>query len=167
MQENGQLLQKIGETLTARGLFLCTAESCTGGLLSHIITNLPGASNFYLGGQVTYSNVAKQHWLRVPASTISRHGAVSEETVLAMAQGIRAAFALDISLQKLVGISISGIAGPTGGSPQKPVGTVWIGISMPDYDHAYHKLFHGDRAAVKSQSAHQALALLLQVLTLK
>jgi len=156
-----EILQQIAASLRHRDLYLCTAESCTGGLLGHIITNMPGASDFYLGGQITYSNQAKIEWLNVPEKTIEKHGAVSKQTVLAMARGIRATFSSSHPPDQLIGISISGIAGPSGGSAQKPVGTVWVGISMPGREGANHFLFSGDREAIKHQSAMKALEILL------
>jgi len=156
-----EILQQIAASLRHRDLYLCTAESCTGGLLGHIITNMPGASDFYLGGQITYSNQAKIEWLNVPEMTIEKHGAVSKQTVLAMARGIRATFSSSHPPDQLIGISISGIAGPSGGSAQKPVGTVWVGISMPERENANHFLFSGDREAIKHQSAMKALEMLL------
>lgn len=161
MQTITERLERAAVMLKSKGLYLCTAESCTGGLLGHLITNLPGASDFYLGGQITYSNDAKQRWLGVPPETLQRYGAVSEETVLAMATGIRGACAQTTPAEKLIGLSISGIAGPSGGSPQKPVGTVWIGISTPNGAEARHFVFSGDRLTVKEQSTLQAVEMLL------
>jgi len=159
-------VKRIGAALAAQGLFLCTAESCTGGLLGHTITNLPGASVFYLGGQITYSDAAKQQWLQVPPEILTEYGAVSQQTVIAMANGIRTAFSHMASMQKLAGISISGIAGPSGGSAEKPVGTVWIGISMPGYEDARRYHFSGQRAAIKRKSVRAALELLYQSLSI-
>ena len=141
-------------------MFLATAESCTGGLLSHLITNLPGSSDYYLGGQIVYSYQAKRLWLNVPAEVLETYGAVSRETVLAMAYGIRGAFAGEVDFNKIVGFSISGIAGPGGGTPVKPVGTVWMAISTQITERAYHFQFDGSRDAIKSQSALQALDIL-------
>jgi len=157
------LLEKLSVLLKVKGLFLCSAESCTGGLLGHMITNLSGASDFYLGGQITYSNAAKHHWLHVPSETLDNYGAVSKHTVIAMAKGIRLAFSQSAALEKLVGVSISGIAGPSGGSVEKPVGTVWIGVSTHERDLAHKFLFKGNRIAIKSQSAQQALEMLLDL----
>jgi len=166
MEFDIELMERVGSYLSAQGLFLCTAESCTGGLLGHIITNLPGASDFYLGGQITYSNAAKIHALHVPLEILEQYGAVSEQTVSAMANGIRTVFSHITPLEKLVGISISGIAGPSGGSPEKPVGTVWIGICMHGYQDARRFLFKGKRVAIKEKSAQAALELLLQLLSI-
>ncbi len=167
MKNHQYLIAQLSTILEKEALFLCTAESCTGGLLGHIITNFSGASAFYLGGQITYSNAAKKNWLGVAEKTLLKHGAVSEATVIAMADGIREAFAEVLPQEKLISLSISGIAGPTGGSKDKPVGTVWIGISMAGLQKAHRCLFKGDRENIKMQSAQKALALLLQELTEK
>jgi PncC family amidohydrolase len=147
---------QVGELLLQHGLWLATAESCTGGLVSHLITNVSGSSAYYLGGVIAYSNDAKVRLLGVSPETLDHFGAVSEQTVLEMARGIRYSTGADI------GISVSGIAGPTGGSPDKPVGTVWIGLSSPRLKLARYYLWEGDRLSVKEQSAHAALQLLLE-----
>lgn len=159
------LLTKIFKSFKKHDLFLCTAESCTGGLLGHMITNFPGASAFYLGGQVTYSNDAKQKWLGVKADTLQKYGAVSKDTVLEMADGIRGAFTPAIPREKLVGISISGIAGPSGGSAEKPVGTVWIGLSIGSLEQAHCFFFKGDREEIKAQAAERSLVMLVEALS--
>lgn len=141
----------LGELLREMGLTLASAESCTGGLVGHLVTNVPGSSDYYLGGMVTYSNQAKAGLLGVRPETLEQHGAVSRETVLEMARGVRLAF------DAHVGVSISGIAGPSGGSPEKPVGLVWIGLSVTGYDTAWRHQFSGDRLSVKEQSARAAL----------
>lgn len=152
---------KIGELLRSNGLWLTTAESCTGGLLGHMITSTAGSSEYYLGGFITYSNETKERWLGVAHETLMQFGAVSRETVQEMAHGIRNAFGEKIQPEKIIGISISGIAGPGGGSPEKPVGTVWIGVSGADGEEAVKYLFEGDRDEVKTQSAEKAMELLL------
>ncbi len=149
----------VGEWLVQRGLTLAVAESCTGGLVSHLITNVSGSSRYYLGGVTTYANEAKMKLLGVSQETLDVHGAVSAETVLQMARGVRLALSADI------GISTSGIAGPTGGTADKPVGTTWIGFSALDGEEARHFLFDGDRLSVKEQAAHEALKLLVEHLT--
>jgi len=160
MDAEKKLLRAIASQLKANNLFLATAESCTGGLLGHLITNMPGSSTYFLGGQITYSNQAKQLWLNVPAEILDTFGAVSRETVLAMANGIRRAFDVDVDFEKIVGFSISGIAGPTGGTPAKPIGTVWMAISTHICEHAYHFQFNGSREEIKLQAALQALDIL-------
>ncbi len=152
------LEQVVGELLLQHGLWLATAESCTGGLISHLITNVAGSSTYYLGGVTAYSNEAKMRLLGVRQETLEQHGAVSEETVLEMARGIRKAMGADI------GISVSGIAGPAGGTPDKPLGTVWIGLSSPRDEYARHFLWSGDRLAVKEQSAQAAMKMVVEYL---
>jgi PncC family amidohydrolase len=152
------LEQVVGELLLHRGLWLATAESCTGGLISHLITNVAGSSAYYMGGVTAYSNEAKVRLLGVRQETLEQHGAVSEETVLEMARGIRKARGADI------GISVSGIAGPAGGTPDKPLGTVWIGLSSPRDEYATHFLWSGDRLAVKEQSAQAAMKMVVEYL---
>jgi nicotinamide-nucleotide amidase len=146
----------VGELLLKHGLWLATAESCTGGLISHIITNVPGSSAYYLGGVTAYANEAKMRMLGVSLDTLNQHGAVSEATVLEMARGIRYALGADI------GVSVSGIAGPDGGTADKPVGTVWIGLSSATAKYARHFLWTGNRLAVKEQSARAALEILVR-----
>jgi PncC family amidohydrolase len=149
---------QVGELLRRRGLRLATAESCTGGLLSHLITNIPGSSTYFMGGVVSYSYEAKVRLLGVHWSTLEKYGAVSQETVIEMASGVRKALAADI------GVSISGIAGPGGGLPEKPVGLTWIGLSMAGMDEAWSYTWEGDRLQIKEQSARQALQLLVDYL---
>ena len=153
--------RKIGELLKSKGLWLATAESCTGGLLGHLITAMAGSSDYYLGGFITYSNETKERWLGVAHSTLMQFGAVSKETVQEMARGVRNALGEKIQPEKIIGISISGIAGPGGGSPEKPVGTVWIGVSGADGEEAVKFHFQGDRGEVKTQSAEKAMELLI------
>jgi nicotinamide-nucleotide amidase len=141
----------VGRLLRDQGLTLAVAESCTGGLIGHRVTNISGSSDYFQGGVISYSNAAKMDLLRVPQETLARHGAVSAETALAMAQGVKALFRAD------VGLSVTGIAGPTGGSPEKPVGTVFIGLAMPRRVEWFHYLFHGGREEIKVLSAQMAL----------
>lgn len=146
----------VGELLRMRGLRLAVAESCTGGLVSHLLTNVPGSSTYYIGSVTAYAYEAKVRILGVSWDTLEKFGAVSEETVLEMARGVRAALAADI------GISVSGIAGPTGGTPNKPVGTTWIGVSSPKKEYARQFLFQGNRLAIKEQAAQAVLQLLAE-----
>ena len=155
---------KIGELLRSKGLWLATAESCTGGLLGHLITAIAGSSDYYLGGFITYSNETKERWLGVAHATLVQFGAVSRETVQEMARGVRNALGEKIHPEKIIGISISGVAGPGGGSPEKPVGTVWIGVSGADGEEAVKFHFKGDRGEVKNRSAEKALDLLVRYL---
>ena len=160
MENERKLLNAIAKRLLSKANFLTTAESCTGGLLGHMITSVPGSSGFYLGGHVAYSNLAKQQWLKVPEEMLNAHGAVSREVVLIMAESIRGAFSGKVNIDHIIGISISGIAGPSGGTSEKPVGTVWIGVSTRIQSHAYQFLFKGARNSIKEQSAIQALEIL-------
>lgn len=135
---------------------LAVAESCTGGLLGHLITDVPGSSNYFLGGIVSYSDAAKQQFLGVRRETLAAHGAVSTETAAEMARGVRAAFGADLSL------SITGIAGPGGGTPEKPVGLVFIGLADQDGVEVRRFVWNGTRAENKQRSAEAALALLYE-----
>lgn len=146
----------MGELLRQRGLRLAVAESCTGGLIGHLLTNVSGSSTYYMGSVTAYAYEAKVRLLGVGWATLEKHGAVSEETVLEMARGVRIALAADI------GVSVSGIAGPTGGTPDKPVGTTWIGVSSHNDEFARRFLFPGDRLAIKEQAAQTALKLLVE-----
>jgi PncC family amidohydrolase len=152
------LEQLVRERLLELNLTLAVAESCTGGLLSHLITNVPGSSAYFLGGAITYANQIKMNILGVKQTTLDKFGAVSRETVLEMAQGVK------MLMQADIGLSTSGIAGPGGGTPEKPVGLTWIGISGHDTNLAHRFLWKGDRLAVKEQTAHQALQILLKTL---
>jgi PncC family amidohydrolase len=157
MAENSLEVQ-IGKLLIQRGLTLAAAESCTGGLVSHRITNVPGSSDYFLGGIVAYSNQTKMALLGVLRETLDSHGAVSQETVLEMAAGVRQALRADI------GIAVSGIAGPGGATPNKPVGLVWLGSSA-DASQTRRFIFPGNRLEVKEQSAEAALQMVLDYLT--
>jgi PncC family amidohydrolase len=148
----------LGSLLRPRGLRLAVAESCTGGLIGHRITNVPGSSEYYLGSVTAYAYEAKVRLLGVSWDTLNTHGAVSRETVLEMARGVR------VALDAEIGLSVSGIAGPGGGTPDKPVGTTWIGLSAANYERAWRFAWPGDRLQVKEQSAEMALHLLVEYL---
>ncbi|MGD8605179.1 MAG: CinA family protein [Anaerolineales bacterium] len=152
------LSRKLGHILRERGLTLGVAESCTGGLLGHTLTNVPGSSDYFKGGIVAYANPIKHRLLQVQESTLDQHGAVSQETALAMARGVRSVLAVDVAA------AITGVAGPGGGTPEKPVGTVWIAVSHAGGETS--KLFHlpGDRMQVKRASAQAAIEMLLHAL---
>lgn len=155
------LNQEIARILTRRRQTLSIAESCTGGLLSHMITNIPGSSRFFILGIIAYANAAKRHVLGVRSCTIKEHGAVSKETAMEMAQGVKRLG------QSSIGIGITGIAGPAGGSRLKPVGTVFISVALgPHASRAYFKKFHfrGHRASIKKQATTAALKLLRECL---
>ncbi len=155
---------QIGDALRRRNLRLVLAESCTGGLVGDRVTNVPGSSDYYLGSVTAYAYEAKERLLGVQHNTLMQHGAVSRATVLEMARGVRQALSGDFPLEHTVGVSISGIAGPGGGMPEKPVGTVWIGLSAPDGDRAWCFHFSGDRRQNKRSAAREALRLLLEYL---
>ena len=152
------LEMQIGELLRKRNLKLVTAESCTGGLIASRITDVPGSSDYFVGGVVSYAYEAKVGLLRVSWDTLQTYGAVSRETVLEMARGAREILQADIA------ISVSGIAGPGGGLPDKPVGTTWIGLSAQDGEWARIFRFEGNRLQNKSSSADAALQLLIDYL---
>ena len=148
----------IGPYFTNRKWRLTTAESCTGGLIGHRITNVPGSSGYYERGFITYSNEAKMELLSVPEDIFISHGAVSDPCARAMAEGARKAAGAD------VGVSVTGIAGPGGGVPGKPVGTVFMAVALPSEIHSGRYQFEGGRVAVKEQTSDAALALLKALL---
>jgi PncC family amidohydrolase len=149
---------QIGDLLRQRGLKLAVAESCTGGLIGHRITNVPGSSDYFTGGVIAYANAAKVKLLGISWITLNTFGAVSRETVLEMAAGARRSLGADIA------VSVSGIAGPGGGLPGKPVGTVWIGLATPDGNRANVFHFPGDREQNKAAASDAALTMLLNYL---
>lgn len=153
-----QLEFQVGELLQARKLKLVLAESCTGGLLGSRITDVPGSSEYFLGGVVAYAYEAKVELLGVSWDTLNTQGAVSRETVLEMAEGVRNLMKADIA------VSVSGIAGPGGGTPEKPVGTTWIGLVAADGERAEQFHFSGNRETNKTSAAEAALQLLLDYL---
>jgi PncC family amidohydrolase len=155
------LEQTLGPLLRLRGLKLATAESCTGGLVADHITDVPGSSDYFVGGVVAYAYEAKVALLHVSWDTLRLHGAVSRETVIEMARGVRTVLGADI------GLSVSGIAGPGGGLPEKPVGTTWIGLSARDGDWAHMFVWDGDRRTNKESSAQAALQFVLDYLDKK
>lgn len=151
------LAAKLGEALLQRGEKVATAESCTGGGVSMAMTAIAGSSRWFERGFVTYSNEAKQEMLGVQSATLSAHGAVSSATVNEMAVGAIEHSRADWSL------AISGIAGPDGGNPDKPVGTVWIAWAGPKgFQRSEHHLFTGDRQAVRTQAIHRSIEGLLE-----
>jgi PncC family amidohydrolase len=154
-----RLEAQVGELLKRKGWTVCAAESCTGGLVMHLLTNIPGSSEYVLGGVVSYANSAKQHILHVHQGTLIAYGAVSEQVASEMAIGARDLFGATFS------VSITGIAGPGGGTVDKPVGLTYIGLSGPDNLLVVQRhVWSGDREAVKAASAEAALKLLLDTL---
>lgn len=151
-----ELVLTLARELKRRSLMMATAESCTGGLIAGACTDLSGSSEWFERGFVTYSNAAKTELLGVPAELIAQHGAVSEPVARAMAAG-----ALAHSPAQLA-VAVTGVAGPTGGSADKPVGTVWFGWATPAGTFTEHQRFDGDRAAVRAATVRHALTGLLQ-----
>jgi PncC family amidohydrolase len=145
---------EVGDLLRQRALKLATAESCTGGLIADRLTDVPGSSDYFLGGIVAYAYEAKVALLDVSWDTLRAHGAVSRETVMEMARGACKALGANLA------ISVSGIAGPGGGLPDKPVGTTWIGLVTPEGEWARKFVWEGDRRLNKELSADAALELL-------
>ncbi len=141
----------VGKLLRENALTLSVAESCTGGLIGHRITNVPGSSDYFMGGVVVYSNAAKIRMLGVNPDTLNRFGAVSAETAREMAQGIRQYMDTDL------GIAVTGIAGPSGGTKEKPVGTVFIGLSTAKEEFTRRYRFFGDREQIKLNTSMMAL----------
>ena len=152
---------QVGHLLHEHRLKLVLAESCTGGLLGSRITDVPGSSEYFLGSVVAYAYEAKAEILNVSWNTLNTKGAVSRETVLEMAHGVRSLLKADIA------VSVSGIAGPGGGTPEKPVGTTWIGLAAEDGERAEVFHFSGDREQNKISAADAALQLLLDYLQAK
>lgn len=148
------LAEEIGQLLRRGKRSLAVAESCTGGLLGYLITSVPGSSDYFLGGIIAYSNAAKISALGVTPQTLDTHGAVSQATALAMADGARVRFESDFAL------SITGIAGPGGGLEGKPVGLTWIGLSSTRGSQAREHLFDHDRSGNQHAAAQAALQLL-------
>lgn len=146
--------QSIGKRLTELGATLTTAESCVGGLIAHRITNVAGSSTYFLGGVVAYSNEAKVTFLGVPQEALEPHGAVSEAVVRHMAEGARARFSADWA------IGVTGIAGPTGAAPGKPVGLVFIAVAGANGIQVVRTQFSGTREEIKAKTAEKALTLL-------
>ena len=156
-----KLVAQVGQHLSETGRQLVTAESCTGGWIAKVLTDLPGSSHFYLGGAVTYSNALKQSLLHVNELTLQTHGAVSEATVREMACGALMQLGGDLS------VAVSGIAGPSGALPDKPVGTVWFAWAVRRQESiectVRLKQFAGDRQAVRRASVAEALRGVIEV----
>ncbi len=144
----------LGRHLSQKKWRITTAESCTGGLIGHRITNVPGSSGYFDRGFITYSNEAKMAILGVPEDILIAHGAVSDACARAMAEGAKSAASAE------VGLAVTGIAGPGGGAPGKPVGTVFMAVALPSGTRSGRYLFEGDRIAVKEQTADSALEML-------
>jgi nicotinamide-nucleotide amidase len=159
MNDIDTLVEQLANALTARGWTMATAESCTGGLIAGACTDRAGSSDWFERGFVTYSNAAKTDLLGVPADLIAAHGAVSEPVARAMAAGALAHAPVQVA------VAVTGVAGPSGGSADKPVGTVWLGWATPQGVFTERQRFDGDRAAVRRATVAHALAGLLQRLS--
>ena len=157
-RDTSKLLLDIGDFLKAKGWTISTAESCTGGLISHLFTSIPGSSDYFVGGIIAYSNEIKKDLLSVSPETLERFGAVSNETVKEMAAGVKKLFKSDI------GISTSGIAGPTGGTKEKPVGTVAMGVDIPRKIITNIEHLKGERNEIREQAGIQVLKKLRSLL---
>jgi PncC family amidohydrolase len=156
MDNLNQKSEELGKILRAKNLTLVVAESCTGGLVGHTITNTPGSSDYFLGGVITYSDESKIELLSVSEETIKKYGAVSAECVKEMVSGVKRILRSDI------GLAISGIAGPGGGTEEKPVGTVFVAIEDRNGNEWYQFNFEGSRIDIKEQSCLKALELLIE-----
>ncbi len=152
------LAEDVGHLLRSKKKTLAVAESCTGGKLGDMITEVPGSSDYFLGGVISYSNSAKIDLLGVDRGTLKSKGAVSEEVALQMAAGARRVLGADI------GVGITGVAGPGGGTAVKPVGLVYIAVSAGDASVCRRNSFRGSRSTIKKQSAEKALAILGELL---
>jgi PncC family amidohydrolase len=146
----------VGPLLRARGATVVTAESCTGGLIGSLLTDVSGSSDYYLGGVISYSNEVKRDVLGVQAETLATVGAVSRETALQMARGVRRLLRADYAL------AVTGIAGPTGGTPTKPVGLAYIALVGPDVEWCERHVWDGDRVDNKRRTAQRALRMLIE-----
>lgn len=151
MENLDELAPRVIEIFREKGLSLALAESCTGGMIAETITNVAGASDIFYGSAVTYVNGAKEHILGVARETLEKHGAVSSECAEEMACGARSVYGADVAM------SVTGIAGPGGGSEAKPVGTVWFGLATKDGAETFRRRFDGDRAAVRRQTVEEVL----------
>lgn len=154
-----RILKNVSDQLRKNNLTVATAESCTGGLLAHLLTNISGSSEYFERGVITYSNKSKMELLGVPQETIKEYGAVSKQTAKAMAIGIKEQANVDI------GISTTGITGPTGGTKEKPVGLVYIGIATSRKTEVKRFLFSKDRLQNKEKTCYKTLEFLLETIT--
>ena len=157
MENLDELASRVIEIFREKGLSLALAESCTGGMIAETITNVAGASDIFYGSAVTYVNSAKEHLLGVAHDTLEKHGAVSSECAAGMADGARRVYGADVAM------SVTGIAGPGGGSAAKPVGTVWFGVATKEGAETFRRRFDGDRAAVRRQTVAEVLRRLAEV----
>ncbi len=154
-----ELISAIGRALSTQNWFVACAESCTGGWLGKALTDAPGAGVWYKGSVVAYHNDVKTSLLGVSEASLIALGAVSRAVAEEMAEGASEVLGADVA------VSVTGIAGPAGGSPEKPVGTVWIGVHSPSGTFAQHFFIPGDREAVRRKAVHQALQALLETVS--
>ena len=157
-RKSNQLVTQLAELVQEKRLKVCTAESCTGGLIAKSLTDLAGSSDWFERGFVTYSNQSKCEMIEVPESVIIEYGAVSEPVANAMARGALRNSAADVS------IAVTGVAGPAGGTEEKPVGTVWIAVASEKQLVAKKYWFDGDREAIRIETMQTAIEMLLQLL---
>jgi len=150
------LIQELFKILKEKKATLGTAESCTGGLLASEITSIAGSSEFFLGSIVSYANSVKEAFLDVTKEELKDHGAVSQIVAEKMAKGVRH------RLNCTYGIGITGIAGPGGGSKEKPVGTIWLAVSGPNFVSTQKEMFQGNRQEIRKKASEQALKLLIE-----
>jgi len=148
-----KLEEEVGRLLKKEKLSIAVAESCTGGLLGYLITAVPGSSDYFKGGVIVYQNELKERFLSVPAGVLEKHGAVSSQTAGHMAKGIRKKAKADI------GVAVTGVAGPKGGTVKKPVGLVYIALATKEGTESRAFRFSGDRRTIRSRSAKKALSL--------
>jgi PncC family amidohydrolase len=151
-----ELARRIRYELVRRGATLATAESCTGGLIGHLLTEIPGSSDYYVGGLVSYSDGLKRDWLGVDERILHSHGAVSAQACVAMAEGARSRYTAALA------VSATGIAGPSGGTDAKPVGLTYVGVADDGGHDVRRFVWEGDRHANKLRSAEAALSLVLE-----
>ena len=157
--ELGVLAERVGALCRSTGMTIALGESCTGGLVGHLVTEVPGASAYLRGGVVAYADAAKEALLDVPTGALSEHGAVSAQVAIAMAAGARARFRAD------VGLAVTGISGPSGGSAQKPVGLTYVAVVDASGSAVRRFVWQGDRTANKRASARATLDLLIERLS--
>jgi len=158
VSQTEQLESRVGRRLIERQLTVATAESCSGGLIAHRLTNVPGASTYFLGTIVAYANSVKTDLLDVNPGDLDRYGAVSKNVARQMAAGLRQRLGAHCA------VATTGIAGPSGGTPKKPVGLVFIALAAPGVDRVTRNLFHGSREDIKTKTADKALRMLLEYL---
>jgi PncC family amidohydrolase len=150
-----ELAGQVQHQVIALGLTVATAESCTGGLVGHLLTEIPGSSTYYVGGAISYSDAVKRSVLDVTSEALERHGAVSAQVAVAMAEGARRRFGADLA------VAVTGVAGPDGGSEAKPVGLTYVAVADRSGHDVQRHIWGGDRSSNKRESARAALTLLL------